>query len=45
MTLLRENDGRLSPLASAVPWLGFYLCTREDGSKIIAAAEDLVEED
>jgi hypothetical protein len=45
MTLLRENDGTLSPLASATPWLEseFFLCVRMDGSHIIATAEDLTE--
>ena len=43
--MLRENDGSLSKLAEAKPYLGFYLCIREDGSKIIAAPEDLEEED
>lgn len=42
---LRENDGSLSQLASAKPWLDseFILCVRMDGSHIIAAAEDLTE--
>lgn len=41
---LRESDGTLSKLAEAKEWLGFYLCTREDGTIIIAAPEDLEED-
>lgn len=46
MTWLRENDGSLSPLASAKPWMesGLFLCIRENGSLIVAAAEDLVDD-
>ena len=43
--MLRENDGSLSKLTKATPWLdGFLVCVREDGSVIIAAPEDLEED-
>jgi hypothetical protein len=43
---LRENDGTISKLSKVTPWVeGFYVCVREDGSVIIAAPEDLEEDD
>jgi hypothetical protein len=44
---LREDDGSLSRLARTFP-MGrseFFCCVREDGTVIIAAPEDLVEDD
>ena len=47
MTWLREDDGTLSPLADVAlifPKDGVYLCTREDGSVILASADDLTDD-